>query len=53
VRFIGNAAGVGARMVLVHRRARARARCIARRCEYMELGGRPDYQDVFMEALGL
>jgi len=53
VRFIGNAAGVGARMVLVDRRARARARRVAARCEYVELGGRTDYQDAFMEAMGL
>jgi uncharacterized 2Fe-2S/4Fe-4S cluster protein (DUF4445 family) len=53
VRFIGNAAGVGARMVLVDRRARDRARRIAARCEYVELGGRADYQEAFVEAMAL
>jgi uncharacterized 2Fe-2S/4Fe-4S cluster protein (DUF4445 family) len=53
VRFVGNAAGIGARMVLVDSAARDRARAAARRCEYVELGGHPEYEEVFCEALTL
>jgi uncharacterized 2Fe-2S/4Fe-4S cluster protein (DUF4445 family) len=53
VRFVGNAAGIGVRMVLVDREARARARAVARRCEYVELGGHPGYEETFCRALAL
>jgi uncharacterized 2Fe-2S/4Fe-4S cluster protein (DUF4445 family) len=53
VRFVGNAAGIGARMVLVDRAARERARAAARRCEYVELGGHPGYEEAFCRALAL
>lgn len=49
--FIGNAAGTGARMALVDRRAWERAVAFARRCEYLELGFRPEYQWAFAEAM--
>jgi uncharacterized 2Fe-2S/4Fe-4S cluster protein (DUF4445 family) len=51
VRFIGNAAGAGARMVLVDAEARARARRIGEMCEYVELAVHPGYQDAFCEAI--
>ncbi len=51
VKFIGNAAGVGARMVLVDAEARRRARRIAESAEYVELAGHPDYQDAFAAAI--
>lgn len=51
IHFIGNAAGIGARMVLVDARARRRAIRIARRCEYVELAGHPDYQELFSQAI--
>ncbi len=53
VHFVGNAAGVGARLVLVDARHRARARQIAETCRYLELAGHPDYQDAFVEAIPL
>lgn len=48
---VGNAAGEGAKMALLSRRERARATEIAQRTEYLELSGRPDFQEVFAEAL--
>jgi len=51
VRFVGNAAGVGARMVLVDAEARRRALEIAQRCEYVELAGHPEYEAAFVAAL--
>jgi uncharacterized 2Fe-2S/4Fe-4S cluster protein (DUF4445 family) len=51
VRFVGNAAGVGARLALVDREARARARAIASDAEYVELAGHADYQQIFMRSL--
>jgi uncharacterized 2Fe-2S/4Fe-4S cluster protein (DUF4445 family) len=51
VQFIGNAAGMGARMVLVDAAARERANHISETCEYVELAGHPDYQDAFVAAI--
>jgi len=51
VQFIGNAAGVGARMALVDAVARERANRISETCEYVELAGHPDYQDAFVAAI--
>ncbi len=51
LRFVGNAAGAGARMLLVDRRARDRADALAARARFVELGSRPDYQDAFVDAL--
>lgn len=51
VQFIGNAAGVGARMALVDASARERANGISETCEYVELAGHPEYQDAFVAAI--
>jgi len=51
VQFIGNAAGVGARMALVDAEARERADRISENCEYVELAGHPNYQDAFVAAI--
>ena len=51
VQFIGNAAGVGARMALVDAAARERANLISENCEYVELAGHPEYQDAFVAAI--
>jgi uncharacterized 2Fe-2S/4Fe-4S cluster protein (DUF4445 family) len=51
VHFVGNAAGVGARMALVDARARERTRRIAERCRYLELAGHEEYQDAFVAAI--
>lgn len=51
VLFIGNAAGAGARMALMSRRCKEEANAISDRAEYVELAGRPDFQDAFAEAM--
>ena len=51
VRFAGNAAGAGARLALVDRRARERAVRVAREARFVELAGRPDYQEAFVAML--
>lgn len=51
IHFVGNAAGVGARMSLVDARARRRTWRIARRCRYLELAGHADYEEAFCEAI--
>ncbi len=51
VRPVGNAAGAGARLALVDRRARQRVEEAAARASFVELAERPDYQVAFVEAL--
>ncbi len=48
---VGNAAGSGARMALLSKAAREEATLILRQVEYLELSGRPDFQDEFAEAM--
>jgi len=52
VEQIGNAAGVGSRMVLASDKEKKRADYIADKVKYLELSSRPDFQDEFMMALG-
>jgi uncharacterized 2Fe-2S/4Fe-4S cluster protein (DUF4445 family) len=49
---VGNAAGVGVRMALASAALRDRARRLARRCHYLELGSLPGFQRVFMRRIG-
>lgn len=51
VRFVGNAAGAGARLALVSADARSRAERLAARAEYIELANRADYHDAFVDAM--
>jgi uncharacterized 2Fe-2S/4Fe-4S cluster protein (DUF4445 family) len=51
VRTVGNAAGAGAVLALVDRRVRGRADDLAGRVRYVELAGRPDYEDALMRSL--
>ncbi|HEX6558073.1 MAG TPA: ASKHA domain-containing protein, partial [Longimicrobiales bacterium] len=51
VRFVGHSAGVGARMLLLDARARERAARVAATAEFIDLAGRADYEDRFMDAL--
>lgn len=51
VRFVGNAAGVGARLALVDREILERARELAARTEYVDLATDARYEAVFMSAL--
>jgi len=51
IRYVGNAAALGAQMCLMSEAERARAAQIARRIEHISLAGHPDFQDVFVEAM--
>jgi len=51
IRFIGNAAGEGARMALLSQQARQKAAKIMVKVEYIELSGRADFQEEFMKAI--
>jgi uncharacterized 2Fe-2S/4Fe-4S cluster protein (DUF4445 family) len=51
IRFVGNAAGVGARLALVDHEVLRRGRELAARAEYVDLAPHPGYQAAFMAAL--
>ena len=51
IRFIGNAAGAGARMALLSKRCKDEASVISEKTEYLELAGRPDFQMEFSSAM--
>ncbi|MBM4042925.1 MAG: DUF4445 domain-containing protein, partial [Planctomycetes bacterium] len=51
IHFIGNAALVGAKMVLACTDYRAQAEALSHRVEYLELGGLPQFQAHFAEAM--
>ncbi len=50
-RQVGNAAGTGARMVLVSETERRRVESLGRRIQYIELGGSPEFQRWFSQSL--
>ena len=52
-RQVGNAAGMGARAVLLSREKRKEVRDLARRVRYVELATYSGFQRIFMEAMGL
>ena len=51
IRFVGNAAGAGARMLLINRNLRYVATDVARGVEHVELSERRDFQERFAEAM--
>ncbi|MFH0965864.1 MAG: ASKHA domain-containing protein [Planctomycetota bacterium] len=51
IRFVGNAAGAGARMILMNAQLRKEAESLSRSTRYVELAGREDFQTTFMEAM--
>ncbi len=51
IRFVGNAASSGARMVLLSSRYRTIANDLADAIEYIEIGHDPDFQMVFADSL--
>ncbi len=53
IRSIGNAAGDGARLALLNRRHRQRAVALARCIEVLELSGRQDFNDLFVQNTSL
>lgn len=52
VRYVGNAASLGAQMALISERERARGEELARRVQHVSLAAQPDFEDVFVQALG-
>ncbi len=51
IHFIGNAAAAGAEAILRSRDARLKAERLARSVDYVEVAGRPDFQDLFVDCL--
>ena len=51
ITYVGNAAALGAQMALLSETERARALALARTIEHVSLAARPDFQDVFIEAI--
>ena len=51
ITYVGNAAGMGAQMALISETERRRAETIARRIEHVSLAMRPEFQDIFVDAL--
>jgi uncharacterized 2Fe-2S/4Fe-4S cluster protein (DUF4445 family) len=51
VRFVGNAAGTGAKMLLLNRPLRRTAEHVSRSVRHVELSGRADFQTLFAEAM--
>ncbi|MBI2878313.1 MAG: DUF4445 domain-containing protein [Candidatus Rokubacteria bacterium] len=51
VRYVGNAAALGAQLALVSEAERERAEAIAGRIEHVALATHPDFQDIFVEAM--
>jgi uncharacterized 2Fe-2S/4Fe-4S cluster protein (DUF4445 family) len=51
IRYIGNAAALGAQLALFSEAERARAEVLARSIEHLSLATHPDFQDLFVEAM--
>jgi uncharacterized 2Fe-2S/4Fe-4S cluster protein (DUF4445 family) len=51
IRYVGNAAALGAQLALVSESERARAERLARSIEHLSLATHPDFQDLFVEAM--
>jgi uncharacterized 2Fe-2S/4Fe-4S cluster protein (DUF4445 family) len=51
IRYVGNAAALGAQMALLSETERHRAIDLARSIEHVSLAARPDFQDIFVEAI--
>lgn len=51
VKSIGNSAGTGARMSLLSKTLREELKCLAQGTSYVELSGRQDFQDYFVDSM--
>lgn len=51
IRYVGNAASLGAQLCLISEAERERAERIARSIEHISLAAHPDFQDIFVEAM--
>ena len=51
VRYVGNAASLGAQLALLSERERHRAATVAARIEHVALATHPDFEDIFVDAM--
>ncbi|MBI4590284.1 MAG: DUF4445 domain-containing protein [Candidatus Rokubacteria bacterium] len=51
IRYVGNAASLGAQLCLVSETERQRAERVARSIEHVSLAAHPDFQDIFVECM--
>jgi uncharacterized 2Fe-2S/4Fe-4S cluster protein (DUF4445 family) len=51
IRYVGNAAALGAQLALVSEAERARAETIAGRIEHVSLAAHPDFEAIFVECM--
>ncbi len=51
IRYVGNAAALGAQLALVSESERVRAAELARAIEHVSLAAHPDFQDLFVDAM--
>jgi uncharacterized 2Fe-2S/4Fe-4S cluster protein (DUF4445 family) len=51
VRYVGNAASLGAQLCLLSEPERARAEVIAARIEHVSLAAHPDFEQIFVDAM--
>jgi uncharacterized 2Fe-2S/4Fe-4S cluster protein (DUF4445 family) len=51
IRYVGNAASLGAQLCLVSEAERQRAERIARSIDHVSLAAHPDFQDIFVECM--
>jgi uncharacterized 2Fe-2S/4Fe-4S cluster protein (DUF4445 family) len=51
IRYVGNAAALGAQLALVSEAERARAETIASRIEHVSLAAHPDFENIFVDCM--
>ena len=51
MRYVGNAASLGAQLCLLSEAERARAETIAGRIEHVSLAAHPDFEQIFVDAM--
>src|SRR5213594_3307348 len=51
IRYVGNAASLGAQLCLVSETERARAEVVAGRIEHVSLAAHPDFEEIFVDAM--
>jgi uncharacterized 2Fe-2S/4Fe-4S cluster protein (DUF4445 family) len=51
IRYVGNAASLGAQLCLLSEPERARAEDVARRIEHVSLAAHPDFEQIFVDAM--
>jgi uncharacterized 2Fe-2S/4Fe-4S cluster protein (DUF4445 family) len=51
IRYVGNAASLGAQLCLVSESERARAETVARRVEHVSLAAHPDFEEIFVNCM--